>query len=84
MSRLETKEDPLPNIEIVSDQFGFDDKDLPDKIYLLNFQTLGEYQEKDEKLMKKLANNSHYTLASFHGVENKKIDLITREGEIVK
>ena len=29
--------------------------------------------------MKKLANDSRYTLTSFHGGENIEIDLITRE-----
>ena len=83
LSRLATKEDPLPNIEFISDQFGFDDKDLPDEMYPLKFQTLSEYQEKDEKRMKKLATDSHYTLTSFHGGEINEIDLITREEKIV-
>ena len=37
LSRLATKEDPLPNIEFISDQFRFDDKDLQDETYLLKF-----------------------------------------------
>ena len=83
LSRLATKEEPLPNIEFISDQFGFDDKDLPDEMYPLKFQTLHDYQEKDQKLMKKLLEDSRYTLTAFHGGENKEIDLITRDEKIV-
>ena len=60
----------MPNIEFISDQFEFDDKDLLGEMHPLKFQTLSEYQERDEKLMKKLADDSRYTLTSFHGGEN--------------
>ena len=83
LSRLATKEDPLPNIEFISEQFGFDNKDLPKEMYPLKFQTISKYQEKDAALMKKLATDKTYELTTFHGGENKEIELITKEEKIV-
>ena len=84
LSRLATKDTPLPNIEYIAEQFGFDDKDLTEDMYPLSFQTLSDFQVKDEKLMKKLlSDDSRYTLTAFHGGEDQEIDLITRDEKIV-
>ena len=49
---METKEDPLSDIDFISDQFRLDDKDLSDQMYLFNFQSLIEYQLNNETLTK--------------------------------
>ena len=83
LSRLATKDNPLPNIEFISDQFGFDDQDLTKDMYPLKFKTIQKYQELDETLMKKLTKDSNYKLTAFHGGENTEIDLITKDEKIV-
>ena len=83
LSRLATKDESNNNLEFISDQFGFDDQDLPANMYPLKFSTIARYQEQDKSLMEKLTHDNKYRLTSFHGGENKEIDLITKDEKIV-
>ena len=50
LSRLAMKDDPIDDVEFISDHFGLDDKDLPQNMYPLKFSTIAKYQEKIKAL----------------------------------
>ena len=83
LSRLATKEQPLDDVQFISDQFAFDDDDLPRSMYPLKFSTIEKYQLKDQKLQAKLRTDKRLQRQPFHGGEKEPIKLIVKEEKIV-
>ena len=65
LSRLEKS----PNQEIfnISELYGYDDEDLPDRAYPIRYHDIAKAQETDAKLNQKLVWHKDYTLDIFRG-----------------
>ena len=65
LSRLEKS----PNQEIlnISELYGYDDEDLPDRAYPIRYHGIAKAQETDAKLQQKLVSHKDYTLETFRG-----------------
>ena len=63
LSRLEKS----PNQEIlnISELYGYDDKDLPDRAYPIRYHDISKEQETDAKLQQKLVSHKYSTLDTF-------------------
>ena len=67
----------------ISEIYGYNDKYLPDSIYLIFYRDIAKAQETDAKLQQKLVSHKYYTLDTFRGddkdhrliCQNKKICL---------
>ena len=83
LSRLATKDEDVEGIEFITEQFAYDDSDMPKSMYPLRFSIIAKYQKRDEKLQERLREDSRYRMTPFHGGENNEIKLITRDEKIV-
>ena len=65
LSRLEKS----PNQEIlnISELYGYDDEDLPDRAYPIRYHGIAKAQDTDAKLQQKLVSHKDYTLDTFCG-----------------
>ena len=63
LSRLEN----IPNQEIlnISELYGYDDEDMPDRAYPICYHNIAKAQETDAKLPQKLVSHKDYTLDIF-------------------
>ena len=65
LSRLEKSDNQ--DILNISELYGYDDKDLPDKDYPICYHDIAKSQETDTKLQKKLVSHKDYTPDTFCG-----------------
>ena len=51
----------------ISELYGYDDKDLPERAYPIHYHEISKSQETDAKLQQKLVSHKDYTLDTFCG-----------------
>ena len=67
LSRLEISDNQ--DILNISEFYGYDDNDLPDRAYPTCYHDITKAQETDSKLQQKLVSHKEYTLNTFREVD---------------
>ena len=79
LSRLEKSDNQ--DILNISDLYGYDEKDLPDRAYPIRYHDIAKEQETDSGLQQKLVSHKDYTLDTFRG-GNQNHPLICQNNKI--